>query len=323
MKPEIKCDIIIPVWNEIGLTRKCIESIRQGITISYEIVIIDNGSDTETAQYLEDLSGKGWINVIRNEKNLGFPAAVNQGIAFSDTPYVCILNNDTEVCKGWLREMIQIAEEYADIGIVNPASNNLGQKGPEPGLSGKWIEMAACTGFCMLIKRPLIKKIGKFDEIYSPGNFEDADFSKRAIKAGYRCIMAKGAYVYHKQNISFKKRRDWDEGFKRNREIFNQRWGRPKRIVYVITANPAGIKMGVSEFLKKGDWVWIIFEKGSQKIDIPEHASLSIFEVEKMGFSIKVLWRILKRKKRFDEVITDSRFFVRLFKVLGYRTKKI
>jgi len=323
MKSEIKCDIIIPVWNEIEFTKKCIESIKQGTAISYEIVIIDNGSDAETAQYLTGLSIEGCISVMRNEKNLGFPAAVNQGIAFSDSPYVCILNNDTEVYRGWLREMINISEEYADIGIINPASNNLGQKGPEPGFSGKWIEMAACTGFCMLIKRSLIKKIGKLDEIYSPGNFEDADFSKRALKAGYRCIMAKGAYVYHRQNTSFKKRRDWDEGFKRNREIFNQRWGRPKRICYVVSGNPSGIKTGISEFLKRGDWVWIIFRNRHQKIDMPEHASLSIFEVGKMGFSIKVLWRILKRKKRFDEVITDSRFLVSVFKVLGYRTKKI
>ncbi|NQT75360.1 MAG: glycosyltransferase family 2 protein [Candidatus Omnitrophica bacterium] len=327
MRSDIRCDIIIPVWDEPGLTKKCVDSIRQNTSLPYKIVIIDNASSVETAQCLKGLSEKGWITLIRNERNLGFPAAVNQGMASLDAPYACILNNDTAVYRGWLREMILIAEGDSSIGIVNPASNNLGQKGPEPGFSGKWIEMAMCTGFCMLIKRTLIEKIGNFDEIYSPGNFEDADFSKRAIRAGYKCVMARGAYVHHEENTSFKKRKDWNKGFKRNREIFNKRWGAPERIVYVIGEDRGGnldvIKRGVREFLKKGDWVWVIFRKSSRKIDMPEHTSLSIFEIGKFGFAIKVLWRVIKRKKRFSEVMTDSGFLAGFFKVLGYRVQKI
>lgn len=317
----MKCDIIIPVWNERILTAKCIDTILENTLFPYRILIIDNGSSPETSQYLKELAGQkpGLIYLQRNDKNLGFPKAVNQGIELSDTPYICILNNDTEVYKDWLTEMIRIAESSPDIGIVNPASNNLGQKGPEAGASGRWIEMAACTGFCMLIKKSLIEKIGNFDEIYTPGNFEDADFSKRAIKAGYRCVLAKGAYVYHRQNSSFKKITDWDDRFKKNRDIFHKRWGRPKRVVYIVTGdNPDIFRTGIREFIKQGDWVWLILKYGSKNIDLPEHASLSIFRLGKIGFTIRMIWRVLKRKKRFDKVITDSRFLAKFFRIFGY-----
>ena len=319
----MKCDIIIPVWNERELTARCIETILDNTHSPYRIIIIDNGSDPETAQYLNELAGQKpeLIYLKRNDKNLGFPKAVNQGIGLSDASYLCILNNDTEVHKDWLTEMIQVAEKDAGIGVINPASNNLGQKAPAPELSGKWIEMAACTGFCMLVKREVIDRVGIFDEIYTPGNFEDMDFSKRVVRAGYRCILAKGAYVYHRQNTSFKKRQDWDDRFKRNRDIFNERWGRPKRIVYIVVgSDPDIFKAGIREFIKQGDWVWVILKYGSKNIDLPEHASLSVFRLVKIGFTIRAIWRVLKRKKRFDSVVTDSRFLSGFFKVFGYST---
>ena len=110
--PDTKCDIVIPVWNERELTRICIESIASNTDISRRVILVDNASDQETASYLKELSerNKGAVILIRNEENIGFPKAVNQGIAISNAPYLCILNNDTEVYKGWLEEMIKIAE---------------------------------------------------------------------------------------------------------------------------------------------------------------------------------------------------------------------
>ncbi|MBU1913326.1 MAG: glycosyltransferase family 2 protein [Candidatus Omnitrophica bacterium] len=318
--PDIKCDIIIPVWNEREFTERCIESIANNTDVSHRVILVDNASDAETAVYLKELSekNKGAVILIRNEENIGFPKAVNQGIAISNAPYRCILNNDTEVYKGWLEEMIKIAESNSLIGIVNPSSNNLGQPQPMEGFSGKWIEMSSCIGFCMLIKKEVIGKIGKLDEIYSPGNFEDTDFSRRAAKAGYKCVMAKGAYVYHGQNTGFKKRKDWDEGFKRNLDIFNKRWGKIERIVYIIGKEDryGAIKESVDSFLKAGHFVQIIF-----KCDIPsgikEHASLRIFKVKS---SITILWRVLMRKKRFNKIFTDSKFLTNIFHMFRYKT---
>ena len=308
----MRCDIIIPVWNERELTDRCIESIEKNTTLGYRIILVDNASNTETASYLKDLSekNKDTVTLMRNEENLGFPKAVNQGIAISNAPYLCILNNDTEVYKGWLEEMINVAELNSDIGMVNPASNNLGYQKPQEGLSGKWIEMSSCIGFCMLIKREVVQKIGKLDEIYSPGNFEDTDFSRRAIKAGYKCVMAKGAYVYHVQNTGFKKRKDWDEKFKKNQDVFNKRWGKIKRVAFIIKdIKEADLKIteqSVKDFLKTGDRVYIFLKKGSARLALEEHGSLRIVEMAGLMFGLKVLWNVNFRKKKFDKVIVPS-----------------
>ncbi len=58
---------------------------------------------------------------------------------------------------------------------------------------GKFIELGACIGFCMVVKKSLIDEIGAFDEIFGMGNFEDTDFSMRAKKNGYICARALGA----------------------------------------------------------------------------------------------------------------------------------
>ena len=307
--PDIKCDIIIPVWNEPELTRKCVESIEKNTHIACRIILIDNASGNETASYLKGLSEKNKDSVIliRNEENAGFPKAVNQGITLSSAPYLCVLNSDTEVYKGWLSEMIGIAEANPDIGVLNPASNNLGFREPIEGFSGKWIEMSSCVGFCMLIKREVIKKIGTFDEIFSPGNFEDTDFSRRAVKAGYKCIMAKGAYVYHVQNTGFKKRKDWDEKFKRNLDIFNQKWGKINRVAYVVKEDISSVTEGeIKGFLKNGDWVYVFVRKGSKGLFLKEHGSLRIIEIGRFLFDLKVLCNAKLRKKKFDKIITPS-----------------
>ncbi|MFC1508549.1 glycosyltransferase family 2 protein [Candidatus Omnitrophota bacterium] len=308
----MKCDIIIPVWNEKFLTSKCIDSIRKNTHIPYRILIIDNDSDPETSQYLKKLTNESpdSISLKRNDKNLGFPKAVNQGIALSSAPYLCILNSDTEVYDGWLTEMVRVAESSADIGIVNPASNNLGRKYTQPASKdyGKYIEMSACIGFSMLIKREVVDKIGKLDEIYSPGNFEDTDFSRRAIKADFRCVMAEASYVYHVQNTGFKKRKDWDERFKRNLNIFNERWGKVKRIAYIIKDikenDLSAAERNIRDFLKNGDWVYVFLKKGCIRPDLKEHCSLRVFELGSFIFDIKVFWRVVTRKKKFDKVVT-------------------
>lgn len=307
--PDIKCDIIIPVWNECELLRRCIASIEKNTSLSYRIILVDNASYPETALYLKGLSesNKNRTILIRNEENLGFPKAVNQGIEFSSAAYLCVLNSDTEVYKGWLEEMIGIAESNVAIGIVNPSSNNLGQSESLKNSSGKWIEMSSCIGFCMLIKREVIQKIGRFDEIYSPGNFEDTDFSRRAIMTGYRCVMAKGAYVYHVQNTGFKKRKDWDKNFKRNLGIFNKKWGKIKRIAYIIKDTGEGrlknIENDIKGFLKNGNWVHIFIKKGSTNLFLAEHCSMRVIEFGEFMFDIKVLWNIIFRKKKFDKII--------------------
>ncbi len=334
----MNCDIIIPVWNQLSLTKDCIDSIfKNTLSDDYRIIFIDNASDDAAKNYLEGLN-KAWpkqIILIRNEKNVGFVKAINQGIAASAASYVCLLNNDTLVSKGWLKEMIAIAALADDIGIVNPSSNNLGQK-PAQGEpielyaakiakhSGEFSELGAAIGFCMLIKRKLFEKIGAFDEIYGMGNFEDTDFSRRSAQAGFRSVRACGAYVYHRENTSFSKVKTFDDDFKRNREIYEFRWGKPKRIAYILDKVDMNfmkktncLSMGLA---KKGNWIWYFVK---DPIVVPKHSNIIIKYFNKGWFYPKVIFNILKRKKRFDEIFVGTEGISRILNNLKFIHKAV
>ncbi|MFH1190130.1 MAG: glycosyltransferase family 2 protein [Candidatus Omnitrophota bacterium] len=328
----MRCDIIIPVWNQLSFTRDCIDSIAKNTSGEYGVIIIDNASGVETAGYLEALkaSGKLPIKLIRNEENLGFVKAVNHGIDSSDAPLVCVLNNDTVVTKGWLKEMIAVAVSAADIGIVNPSSNNLGQK-PADGepveayaekiarSSGRYVELGAAIGFCMLIKREVIDKIGLFDEVYGMGNFEDTDYSRKACKEGYKCVRACGAYVYHRESSSFSKVRTFGEDFRRNREIFEFRWGSPARIAYVLDRYDANMLRRLEadslKLARSGNWVWF-FTKDRE--EIPEHSNITAIAAGKGNFYLNTAFRILTKKKRFSEIFVGEEKFGRLLEAVSF-----
>ena len=328
----MKCDIIIPVWNQLSFTKDCIDSIRKNTSGEYALIIIDNASGEETKNYLEDIKASGElpITLIRNNENLGFVKAVNQGMAASDASFVCILNNDTIVTKDWLGEMIDIAANSADIGIVNPSSNNLGQK-PADGepvdlyaekirqLSGQSVELGAAIGFCMLIKREVLRKIGFFDEIYGMGNFEDTDFSRKAVKEGYRCVRACGAYVYHRESSSFKKVKTFNEDFNRNKEIFEFRWGKPKRIAYILDMYDANIlkrlELDSIKLARSGNWIWFFTKGGAQ---IPVHSNITTVAPDKGNFYINTTFRILTKKKRFSEIFVGGLKFSKFLDALSF-----
>lgn len=326
------CDIIIPVWNQLSFTKDCIDSIRKNTGPGYRLVIIDNASGAETKEYLEALAKKDGdkVRLIRNEANAGFIKAVNEGMRASASKFVCLLNNDTIVCKDWLKEMISVASAAKDIGIVNPSSNNLGQK-PAEGepvelyaekvrqQKGSYAELGAAIGFCMLIKREVIEKIGLFDEIYGMGNFEDTDFSRRAVKEGYRCVRACGAYVYHREHASFARSAAFEEDFRRNREIFEFRWGKPRRIAYVLDEYDAnGLKkIGVDSLrlARDGNWVWYFLK---ERLDVPKHSNIIAVEPPSRYYHLSTAFRILKKKKRFDEIFVGDQLFGKVLERLEF-----
>ena len=121
------CDIVIPVYNQLGYTQACLASIKKHTRYPHQIIIVDDASNRETQEYLDDLDKKQEIIVIRNETNLGWLKSANRGLSQAKAEYICLMNNDTVVTEGWLEEMIDIAEKEKDIGLVNPSSNTLGK----------------------------------------------------------------------------------------------------------------------------------------------------------------------------------------------------
>jgi len=314
-----KCDIIIPVWNGLEYTKNCIKKLKECTAYPYRIIVIDNASERSTEEYLENLSQTfPDLILIRNNVNLGFVKAINQGMAASSGEYVCLLNNDTLATKGWLGDMVKVAEiPEENIGIVSPASNVFGVNSRD-GKAGDWQEIDGGRGFCMLIKREVIEKVGFFDEIFGLGYFEEKDFSRRAFRAGYISARAKASFVYHEDKVSFDRMHNRDDIFKRNEEIFNERWGRSLSLAYLAREkDKLEKKRGeIYSLLDKGHRINLFYTRKSDREVLKDHINIKYFKLRPIFFGYATLFKMWKRskKKGMDFIITDDRRLFDFFK---------
>ncbi len=242
----IVCDLVLLSWNHLEETRPCLESLFASTTVPCRLFLVDNGSEPAVRAFLAAVQPRGAIKevlLLQNEANEGFPKGMNRGIQASSARYVCLLNNDLRFTTGWLTELIAVAAADPQIGVVNPKSSTFGDRPPR-GVSleayaetlraqqGLFTEVGMCIGFCMLITRAVLDRIGGLSEEVERIFFEDEDFCERAQAAGYRCVVAAGSYVYHTEHQTVRKMPEREALFARNRDWCNQRWGRRVRMAW-------------------------------------------------------------------------------------------
>ncbi len=208
--------IVIPHYNLPDMLEKCIDSIVDNTEqVSFEIIVVDNGSDNTSKELIDKLEGYG-VLYLRNRKNEGFARAVNRGIREAHGEYVLLLNNDTEVRGGWLQAMMAAQQEtgaeivgarlhYPDgsvqhAGIVfdhEDIPSHIYAKGPSDlPMIYKRRYFQAVTAACMMVKRDVYLRLGGMDEGYRNG-WEDVDFCLRARQQGFRIVYEPGAELVH------------------------------------------------------------------------------------------------------------------------------
>ena len=250
--------IVIVALNQLAYTKKCVDSVLRNTNRPYELVLVDNGSADGTAEYFEEFRLKcesaqteycKAVKTIRHDRNLGFAAGNNSGIAAASGDYVLLLNNDVVVTPGWLEKLARQAEWNPRVGLVGPVSNLVAGPQYVPSVSydtttlkgleefakrwsqehdGVGIALWRVVGFCALITRGVIDEIGGLDTRYGLGNYEDDDFCIRATIAGFRRVIAKDCFVHHFGSRTFAGERiDRDRLLASNWEIFKQKWGLP------------------------------------------------------------------------------------------------
>ncbi|MBU8591648.1 glycosyltransferase [Bacillus subtilis] len=238
----VKTSIIVLTYNQLALTKQCLESIwKHTNNDCIEVIVIDNGSHDGTRDYLKQITS---IKAIFNKTNEGFAKACNQGLEVASGDNILFLNNDTIVTNQWLEPMIKLLYQDDKIGMVGPVSNYVSgpQQVPVNYTNVEEIEdfsrlyclqqrgrskaVLRLVGFCLLVKKKVLDEVGGFDERFVGGSFEDDDLSLRVLQAGYQLKIALDSFVHHHGHATFTGNPDLsiNQLYEENRQRFIDKW---------------------------------------------------------------------------------------------------
>ena len=221
----MKVSVVTPNYNGIKFLNSYFETLAFQSRFIEEIIIIDNASTDGSVDLIEEyIDSPNFgidINLIRNDENLGFAAAVNQGIRLAKSEYIYSINNDVELEYNAIEKAIESMEESINNG-ENPFSiqskmiqyhnrSLIDDAGDEYNLlaytkklgDGSSIEnynekseiFSSCAG-AALYRKSVLDEIGLFDENFF-AYVEDIDLSFRAQINGYKNFFSPKSIVYH------------------------------------------------------------------------------------------------------------------------------
>lgn len=224
-----RVSLVIPTRDGVDHLRRCVASIRDKTAYeSYEILVVDNGSEDEaTLRYLEELESRSEIRVLPYERPFNYSAINNFAVARARGSVVGLVNNDVEVISpDWLTEMVSWAMQ-PDIGCVGAklyyGNDTIQHAGVILGLGGvaghshkyfprdhdgylhrlKVIQnLSAVTAACLVVRKEVYEAVGGFNERDLPVAFNDVDFCIRVREMGYLNVWTPYAELYHLESLS-------------------------------------------------------------------------------------------------------------------------
>lgn len=217
--------IVIANWKQYELTNETLKSLKHNNYDNYKVVLIDNESQSLKIKKL--IKDHRDIIVIKNSVNQGFSKAYNQGIALAikdKADFMLLLNNDVEVKKDFLTELINYYLTNSFTGLINPKilyyntqkiwamggyynpltciTRMVGQ-GKESSKFKKVINVDFASGCALMANSEIFEKTGFLNEKLF-AYYEDTDFSFRCKKAGYSIKAVPKSIVWHKVSKSTK-----------------------------------------------------------------------------------------------------------------------
>ena len=215
-------EVVIVSYRGQEYLRRNLTSLQEQSHLPKRIVVVDNASGDGTPQWLSREFPAA--EVLSLKRNLHYAGGVNRGVAMTTTPWVLILNQDIELERGAVEELLRRAEGEEDVGAVVPQMRlwkapfflnglgnvmGLGDWGADQWqgyVDGPWIRQerevgSACFG-AVLVSREAWERVGPLDKQFK-SYYEDMDWSLRARKEGLRLLAAPEAVVYHRFGGSY------------------------------------------------------------------------------------------------------------------------
>ena len=218
--------VIVLTWNGKTLTLDCLESLSRLEYANVEVILVDNGSTDGTVPAVRDAYGSR-VNIIENERNMGFSGGNNAGIRRAlenGADYVLLLNNDTIVDPGLIDGLLAGITAEPDIGVAGAkifyasppdqiwfaggevflskgTTRHIGIREKDVGQYEEPREVDYVTGCALMARRDVFETIGALDPTFV-AYYEDVDFCMRAKRAGYRVVYVPFGKVWHKISSS-------------------------------------------------------------------------------------------------------------------------
>lgn len=213
--------VVIPTFNHSDDVVRCVESIAaSGDRTPFNIVVVDDSSASGEVDVMRAIPG---IRVLSLPSNVGFSGACTAGIEASDTEFLLLLNNDTEVLPGWLDSMVATMDSRQNVGVVGSmilrADFRLQEAGaimwsdgcgthygsgssPTEGFVRYGREVDYCSGASLLVRRTVWDQVGGFDPALEPAYYEDTDLCFAVREAGYAVWYEPSSRVLHREGSS-------------------------------------------------------------------------------------------------------------------------
>jgi GT2 family glycosyltransferase len=223
MEKQPEVSIITINYNGLHDTCELIESIHKYVSLSYELIVVDNASKENEAAYLEKHYPRAIC--IRSEKNLGFSGGNNLGIRRAKGKYILLLNNDILLKDDSFQFLIETLESNPRIGAVSPKikfafspesiqyagytslspitlrNRPIGSGEEDSGQYDTTERTPYLHGAAMMVKRETIQKVGLMPEIYFL-YYEELDWSTKMTRLGYELYYEPRCTVFHKESQS-------------------------------------------------------------------------------------------------------------------------
>jgi GT2 family glycosyltransferase len=216
LENSAQLSIIIPNWNGAKYLPTCLDALGKQTYPSIEVIVADNASQDGSQELIKTRYPQ--VKLIELRENRGFTGACNTGIHAAQGDYIALLNNDTEVDKGWAKAVVDAFQMHPEVGIVaskmllfdrrdhiHTAGDYFTVDG-RAGNRGVWEKdtgqfdreeyvFSACGG-SSAYRKTMLDQTGMLDDDFF-FSLEDMDLAWRAQLTGWRCLYTPEAIVYH------------------------------------------------------------------------------------------------------------------------------
>jgi GT2 family glycosyltransferase len=257
--PPPRVAAIVLAYNGRDVTLQALASLSRMTYPAYDLVVVDNGStDGSAAAIAAEYPA---VAVVRTEVNLGPAGGVNLGLRWAldrGYDYLLVLNNDIEVDPAMLDEMVAVAERDPTVGCVGPKAYyhgdprriwaagghvrfreavtwERGQGEVDRGQLDRDVEVDYVNGCAALVPRRAFEAVGLWDPLFHLA-VEDADWCARLRRAGFRCVYAHRARLWHMVSATtgpYRAAKTFQTG--RSTALYVRRHGRPwQRLTFLL-----------------------------------------------------------------------------------------